>query len=131
MILNGEAKFPGDLFLQRLDLTVFKLDDLPAVGADHMIVVPLAGGVLEERAPLAELTLVGKASLLQQFQGPIDGDEPDPAVAAADSAVQSLGANVGVGGKEGPGDQLALAGGLQPRQNQILPEVLLLLLHSH
>jgi hypothetical protein len=73
MILNGEAKFPGDLFLQRLDLTVFKLDDLPAVGADHVIVVPLAGGVLEERAPLAELTLVGKAGLLQQFQGPVDG----------------------------------------------------------
>jgi hypothetical protein len=131
MILNGEAKFPGNLFLQCLDLTVFKLDDLPAVGADHVIVVPLAGGMLEQGTALAELALVGKASLLQQFQGPIDGDEPDPAVAAADSAVQGLGANVGVGGEEGPGDQLALAGGLQPGPNQVLPELLLLLLHSH
>jgi hypothetical protein len=44
--LNDEAVSGGDFFLQLFDLTIFKLDDLAAAGADEVIVVTLMGDVV-------------------------------------------------------------------------------------
>jgi len=108
------------LFLQRLNLTILKLGDFPTVSANHVIVVALAGGMLEEGASLAKLSLVGQPGLLQEFQRPIDRDQANPRVPAAHPTVEGLGANVGVGGKKGSGDQFALAGALEPGLDQVL-----------
>lgn len=44
--LDGKAIAGGDLFLQTLDLAVFKLDDLSAAGADEVVVMALMRDVV-------------------------------------------------------------------------------------
>lgn len=75
-----ESESADDLFLKRLDLDACKLGDLAALGADDVIVMTLAGGMLEQGAPITELPLMGEPGILQQFQRPIDRDEADPRV---------------------------------------------------
>ena len=122
MILESKREPAGDLFLKRLDLAVLELCDLPAVGANYVIVMAFAGRVLEEGTSLTELSLVSEAGFLEEFEGPIDRDEADSMVSAAHAAVEGLSADVRVRGKEGPRDQLALAGGLVPGSSQVLLE---------
>lgn len=129
MILNGETQSPDDLLLQRLDLAVCELGDLAALGADDVIVVTLTGGVFEQGAPIAELPLMGEPGVLQEFQGPIDGDEPDPWVPTPYPAVEGLGADVLGSGEESPRDQLALAGRLQPGSIKVPLELEKFILH--
>ena len=129
VVLNVEAEPADDLFLQRLDLDTCKLGDLAALGADDVIVMALAGGMLEQGAPIAELSLMSKPGVLQEFQGPIDGHEPDPRVPTPHPAVEALGADVGRGSEEGPRNQLALAGRLQPGSMKVLLELEKFIVH--
>ena len=114
MVLNVETEPADDLFLQRFDLDICKFGDFAALGADDVIMVALAGGVFEQGAPIAELSLMGESGILQELQRSIDRDESDPRVPTPHPAVEALGADVRRGGEEGPRDQLALAGRLQP-----------------
>ncbi len=126
-----ESESANDLFLERLDLNTCKLSDLTALGADNVIVVTLAGGMFEQGASIAELPLVGKPGILQEFQRPIDGDETDPRVPTPHPAVEAFGADVRRGGEESPCDQLALASRLQPGSIQVLFELKKFILHSN
>lgn len=129
VVLNMEAEPADDLFLQRLDLDTCKLGDLAALGADDVVVMALAGGMLEQGAPVAELSLMGKPGVFQEFQGPIDGHEPDSRVPTPHPAVEAFGADVGRGSEEGPRDQLALAGRLQPGSMKVLLELEKFIVH--
>ena len=44
--LDGKAVSGGDFFLQLLDLAIFKLHDLPATGADEVVVVSFVRHVI-------------------------------------------------------------------------------------
>jgi hypothetical protein len=94
-----------------------------------VIVVALTGGVFEQGAPIAELSLVREPGVLQEFHGPIDGDEPDPRISTPYPAIEALGADVRRGGEKGPRDQLALAGRLQPGSMKVLLELEKFILH--
>jgi hypothetical protein len=130
-MLNVESESANDLFLERLDLDTCELSDLAALGADDVVVVALAGGMFEQGASIAELPLMGKPGILQEFQRPIDGDETDPLVPTPHPAVEAFGADVGRGGEESPRDQLALARRLQPGSIQVLFKLKKFILHSH
>lgn len=125
-----ESESANHLFLERLDLDTCELGDLAALGADDVVVVTLAGRMFEQGASIAELPLVGKPGILQEFQRPIDGDETDPRVPTPHPAVEAFGADVGCGGEESPRDQLALASRLQPGSIQVLFELKKFILHG-
>jgi hypothetical protein len=129
VVLNVESEPANDLFLERLDLDACELGDLAALGADDVIVMALAGGMFEQGASVAKLSLMGKPGILQEFQCPIDGDETNPLVPTSHSAVEAFGADVGRGGEESPRDQLALASRLQPGSIQVLFELKKFILH--
>lgn len=130
-MLNVESEPANDLFLERLDLDTCELGDLAALGADDVVVVALAGRMFEQGASIAELPLMGKPGILQEFQRPIDGDETNPLVPTPHPAVEAFSADVGRGGEESPRDQLALASRFQPGSIQVLFELKKFILHSH
>ncbi len=129
-MLNVESESANDLFLERLDLDACELGDLAALGADDVVVVALAGRMFEQGASIAELPLMGKPGILQEFQRPIDGDEADPLVPTPHPAVEAFGADVGRGGEESSRDQLALASRLQPGSIQVLFELMKFIVHG-
>lgn len=123
VILNMESEPAHDLFLERLDLDAGELGDLAALGADDVIMMALAGGMFEQGASIAELSLVGKPGILQQLQGPVHRHEADARLSTPHPAVEAFGADVRRRSEKGPRDQLALSSRLQPGSIQILFEL--------
>jgi hypothetical protein len=125
-----ESESANNLFLKRLDLDTCELGDLAALGADDVIVVALAGGMFEQGASIAELSLVGQPGTLQEFQGPIDRDKTDSRMSTPHPAVEAFGAHVRRRGEKGPRDQLALTSCLQPGSIQVLLKLAKFILHG-
>ena len=77
MCLHGEVKSRGKVVDHLLQRLVLKWDDVPAVGADEvMVVVILAGGLVTSYA-LADLDAADQAKLLEFVKYPVDARTPD------------------------------------------------------
>src|SRR3989449_1137136 len=72
-----------------LDVAVLELDDRPAVGADHVVVVALVDHVVVMRLR-AKVPLLSDAGFAQQIQGPVDGRQADVRFVAAQHPVELL-----------------------------------------
>src|SRR5690606_10816115 len=73
-LVRGDLEAVGarDAVLERLDAVVLELDDLPAGGADEVIVVIAPHRGLVARLAIAEVARVGEAAVVQQLHGPVD-----------------------------------------------------------
>lgn len=71
MIDEPEAKFGGDLPLQRLKLGIDEFDDLAGFDVDHMIVMCFRRRFIAGAA-IAEIVAVKDARLFEQSDGAID-----------------------------------------------------------
>jgi len=67
--LNGKPVAGGHFLLKLLDLAVFEFDDLPATGADQVVVVAFVGDVVVLRLG-AEMPGLGQAGFLRALEGP-------------------------------------------------------------
>lgn len=76
MGLDGEAISAGDLFLKSFDVFILEFHDLPAGGADEVIVVSLVGHViiLGLRAEVASL---GQSYFAKEIERPVNCGKTD------------------------------------------------------
>jgi hypothetical protein len=73
--LDDEAVAGGHLFLQTLDLAVFELHDLSAVGANEVVVVAFVGDVVVLRLS-AEVSRLRQAGFAKEIECPVDRRQP-------------------------------------------------------
>jgi hypothetical protein len=76
MGLYGEAISAGDFFLKPFDVFILEFHDLPAGGADEVIVMPLVGHVIVLRLR-AEVTSLGQPHFTKEIERPVNGGETD------------------------------------------------------
>jgi hypothetical protein len=76
MGLDGEAISAGDLFLKSFDVFILEFHDLPAGGADEVIVMSLVGHVIILRLR-AEVTSLGQPYFAKEIERPVNGGETD------------------------------------------------------
>ena len=62
MSINGEVVVPGHLFLQPLDAAILKLDNLPALCADQVVMVLIFMYDLEAGASFTKLLFLFKTT---------------------------------------------------------------------
>src|SRR5574341_655721 len=73
---DRKAVSGGDFLLQALDVAVFELDDLAAVGADEMVMVTLVRDVIVLRLG-PEVARLREACVTEQIHGPVDRGQAD------------------------------------------------------
>src|SRR5262245_39674492 len=95
--------------LQPLDLLIAKLDDLPRLEVDQMVVVIVAG-LLVARPAIAEVMLRQDSGIFEQLHRAIDGRDRDPGVDDGGAAVELLDIRVVPGFGQNAGDDAALLG---------------------
>ena len=76
MGLDGEAISAGDFLLKLFDVFILEFHDLPAGGADEMIVMSLVGHVIVLRLR-AEVTSLGQPHFTKEIKRPVNGGETD------------------------------------------------------
>jgi hypothetical protein len=76
MGLYGEAISAGDFFLKPFDVFILEFHDLPAGGADEVIVMPLVGHVIVLRLR-AEVASLGQSYFAKEIERPVNGGETD------------------------------------------------------
>lgn len=82
------------LFLELLDVDVFKFDDFLALGADQMVMVVDVVGQLVPGVPVAELPLLRQAALAEKVERPIDRRQSDRGVLLPHDAIKLFGRHV-------------------------------------
>ncbi len=90
---NREAVSSGDFLLELFDLTVFEFHDLPAIGADQMVVVALVGNVVI-LGLRAEMPGLCQTRLTKEVERAIDGREPQMRVFLRQLVVHLFGGDV-------------------------------------
>lgn len=78
--VDGKAMRLCHLFLELLDIHVFKFDDLLALGADQVVVMVDIVGQFIPGVPVAELPLLRQAAFAEEIQGAVDRRQPDRGV---------------------------------------------------
>lgn len=121
--LDRKAVTGSDLFLKPLNVAVFKLHNLSAVGANEMVVVPFVGDVVVLGLG-AEVPGLGQASFAKEVERPVNGCQAQMRVFSRQLMVHRFRRDVLLLEK-GVQDQLTLASELQ----LMLPEVLFQHLH--
>jgi hypothetical protein len=74
--LDGEPVLTGDLLLQALDVTVFKLDDLTATGTDQVIMMSFVCDVVV-LCLRPKVSGLGEPGLAEKVQGTVDSRKTD------------------------------------------------------
>src|SRR6185369_11835212 len=68
-----ESEFVRHLILQIFDVGRKEFDDLPALGADHMIVMLMIEVMLVISLVVSETNFAGESRLCEKFQSSVDG----------------------------------------------------------
>lgn len=76
MSLDGEAISAGDLFLKSFDIFILELHDLPAGGADEVIVVPLVRHIIVLGLG-AEMAGLGQSYFTEEIERSVNSGETD------------------------------------------------------
>ena len=93
MRLDDEAVPGRDLLLQPLDVAVLELHDLPAGGADQMIMMALVRDVIVLRLT-TEMSRLRQAGVTEEIQRPVNGRQADVRVFFGQQTVHLLGRDV-------------------------------------
>lgn len=113
MLLNQKAVPGRDLLLQPLDPGVFKLDDLPADGADEVIMVLFFVAALVTGMTVAEVPLRCQPALGEELEGTMDRGVADAGVFVANGPVELLRREVRSRRQESIKDHFPLPGRLE------------------
>lgn len=118
--LDRKAVPLGDFLLQPFDVLVFEFHDLPATGADEMVVMPFVGDVVVLRLG-AEVLGPRQAGFAEEIERPVDGGQADVRVLFGEHPVHLLGSDV-FHLEEDFKDLFTLAGELQLMLGQVVFE---------
>lgn len=115
---DGKSVFGGHFFLESLNVAVFKLHDLAAVGAYKVVVVALVRDVVvlglgTEVAGLCE------ASIAEQIERSVDGRESKVRIGLRQLVIHGFSGNMLLP-EEGAQNQFTLAGNLELMFAQVL-----------
>ena len=73
MARSAKPPSSADVFLESFEFFRIKLNDLPALDAQHMIMVFMPEGLLINRAVLAFPHPIDESAITQKAQRPVDG----------------------------------------------------------
>jgi hypothetical protein len=131
--LDGKSVPGGHFFLESLNVAIFKLHDLAAVGADEMIVVALVRDVVVLGLG-AEVPGLREAGIAEQIERPVDCRESKVRIGLSQLMIHGLRGNVLLP-EEGAQNQFTLAGELELMLAQVLSQGLhffhMLIRHDH
>ena len=96
------------LVLQLLDGGRKELDDLAALGADHVVMVLVIIMMLVIGLVVAKSYLASEASLCQKFEGAVNGGQAHRRVQLVDETIEVLTRQVFLGAEKGLEYQVAL-----------------------
>lgn len=75
--VDGKTMGLCHLFLELLDIHIFKFDDPLALGADQVVVMIDIVGQFIPGVPIAELPLLRQAAFAEEIKGPVDCRQSD------------------------------------------------------
>jgi hypothetical protein len=131
--LDGKSVPGGHFFLESLNVAIFKLHDLAAVGANEVVVVALVRDVVVLGLG-AEVPGLREAGIAEQIERPIDGRESKVRIGLSQLMIHGLRGNVLLP-EEGAQNQFTLAGELELMLAQVLSQGLhffhMLIRHDH
>ena len=116
--LDGKSVPGGHFFLESLNIAVFKLHDLAAVGADEVIVVAFVRDVVVLGLG-AEVPGLCEAGIAEQIERPVDCRESKMRIGLRQLVIHGLRGNVLLP-EEGAQNQFTLAGDLELMLAQVL-----------
>ena len=116
--LDDKSVLGGYFFLKALNVAVFKLYDLSAVGANKVVVVALVGDIVVLGLG-AEVAGLCEAGIAEQIERPVDGRESQVRIGLRQLVIHRLRGNVLLS-EEGAQNQFALAGDLELMFAQVL-----------
>jgi hypothetical protein len=131
MTFDGKTVLTGDFFLKPFNARIFELDDLAAGDADQMVMMFIQVTGLITGLAVAEVTLLGNATLGKQLQGPVHGGITDTRVFLAQTQVKLLGREVGTDTEELIQNGFPLPGRFQTLVEHELSELVFGLLPAH
>ena len=91
--LDGKSVPGGHLFLEPLNVAVFKLHDLSTVGANKVVVVALVGDIVVLGLS-AEVAGLCEAGIAEQIERPVDCREPKVRIGLRQLVIHGLRGNV-------------------------------------
>lgn len=134
MGLDAEPVCVRDLVLEPLDVGAQELENRPALGAYHVVVVGVAKLVLETRQPVLELDRTRELGIDEDLERTIDRRSTDAGMVSTNDPVEIIHGHVATGLEEVLEDDLALTRMLEPVRGQVVgehPELLLSFRHDH
>lgn len=125
-----EAVLGGDGVLHGFELFGIEFDGLPAIGADHVVVVRVIVVVLVARAPVAEAHFARQPRVGQKFERAIDGGLPDLRVFLLHEPVEVFARQVFLGAQEHVEDEVALRRAFETRALDVAMKNFLFFSHN-
>lgn len=122
MPVEKEAVLVGDEADDPVEPFIGEFGHRTAPGTDEVPVVGVSGLRLEAPDPFAKVVGTGQARLDEDIEGAVDRRRPDRVPLLAELPLQRFGREVCVGGEEGGGDEVALAGDGKPVIAKPAPE---------
>jgi hypothetical protein len=108
VLRDFEIMFGGHLILNRFEFGGEKLDDLAALGTDHVIVVLVFVIMFVMRAAVAEAHFARESGIGKDFEGAIDGRLADGRVFFFDELIEVFVREVLFGAQKDIQDQITL-----------------------
>lgn len=115
---DGKSVPGGDFFLEALNVAVFKLHDLSAVGANKVVVVALVRDIVVLGLG-PEVPGLCEAGIAEQIERPVDGRESKVRIGLSQLMIHSLRGNMLLL-EEGAQNQFTLTGDLELMFAQVL-----------